>query len=342
MKKYLFIALCSLPFSAAQAQISTDSIIRAAGNHIDKQEYDKAIELYTATLKNKPGQTKLLNKTASAYLLKGDTKNAVIYSDKVLESDNEYRLEAFLIKGTALDIEERHEACVATFKAGIKEFGYHPLLSYNLAFNYYKNKNLEETITILERSIYRTPAHAGSHLLLANALLKQNKHPEALLALYYFLLLEPNTERSANAFSLILDIYDSKITTTENNEIEIIMDLSAATQFSNVNLLLSLLANQQFAEANKNKTGFDRYLDFTAAIFGILRPDTAKMDNYSIWWDLYVPFFSELGHAGQVQAYCYFTTQSLSKTSLEWIKNNPAAFKAFSDWVNSGGGRREE
>lgn len=337
MKKYVFIALCSLTYMTASAQTATDSLINVATHYIDKQEFDKAIDLYTQALKKKPDNLKLINKAASAYLLKGDTKHAILFSDKVLESENEYRLEAFLIKGTALDTEEQHTACIETFKAGIKEFGYHPLLSYNLAFNYYKNKEVDETISILERSIYRTPAHAASHLLLANALLKQNKRPEALLALYYFLLLEPNTERSATAFSTILDIYASTITTTENNEIEIVMDLSAATQFANINLLLSLLANQQFSETNKNKTGLDRYLDFSAAIFGILTPDPAKMDNYSIWWDIYIPFFSALKEAGHVQAYCYFTTQALSKTSYDWIKNNPSAFKSFSKWVNSGG-----
>ncbi|OJU78877.1 MAG: hypothetical protein BGO09_11995 [Bacteroidetes bacterium 47-18] len=337
MKKHLLIAMCCLAVMTARAQTATDSLINAATRYIDKQEYDKAIEIYTTALKKQPGQSQLLSKAASAYLIKGDYRNAVIYSGKVLENTNEHRLEAYLIKGSALDLDGKDEACIETFKAGIKEFGYHPLLSYNLAFNYYRNKNITETVNTLERSIYRTPTHPGSHLLLANALLKQNKHPEALLALYYFLLLEPNTERSITAFSLITEIFDSRITTTADNEIEIITDLSAETQFANIDLLLSLLVNQQFSEANRNKTGFDRYLDFTSAIFGVLSPDTAKMDNYSIWWDLYVPFFSALGHSGQVQAYCYFTTQSLSKSSLEWIRNNPAAFREFSEWVNSGG-----
>src|SRR5690606_20987410 len=118
---------------------------------------------------------------------------------------------------------------------------------------------------VLEKSTFITPVHASSHLLLANALILQNKRPEAILALYYFLLLEPNTERSILAFDKLNKLVYSPINQTEDKDFEILVDLESETQFTNINFMLSLLANKQLADTAK-KSLTDRYIENTQSI----------------------------------------------------------------------------
>jgi tetratricopeptide (TPR) repeat protein len=342
MKKVSLLIVAYMFHFLAFAQISTDSLMEIGAKHYDNKDYDKAVASYLLALQQDSTETFVINELAVTYFQKQDYVNAIKYSSKLLESDNLFRLSAYITRGSALDLSQQNKEAIITFKAGIKEFGYHPLLGYNLGFNLYKMKDFEEAATILERTIYKTPTHASSHLLLANSLAYLQKKPESLLALYYFLLLEPNTERSKIAFQSIIDIYNANIVVVADGTIEILLDGNSNSIVPEVDLLFTFLTNNRLNDNNfKEEMSLENFISSTSSIFGILKPDVEKMDNYNVWWDLYIPFFSSLSQTKHVSTYCYFITQTVSKEAYEWGQQHAEKIKSFSEWVNNGGKEKD-
>ena len=97
--------------------------------------------------------------------------------------------------------------------------------NYNLGYNYYFVKYLDKAESNLINAIQTKTDHASSHLMLGYVNTDAGNRVQSLMALYFFLLLEPDTQRSEEAFVKLRDAWKGNAREGDDGEIVINMSL---------------------------------------------------------------------------------------------------------------------
>lgn len=109
------IALLIIP-SILVAQTDIEKLVMEGIEHHDKGEYDKAIESYKKALKIDPNSPLVNYEIALSYFSNEDYKKAVKYSDAVLDEGSEYIQQAYVTKGSALDMMGKTKESIKVFE----------------------------------------------------------------------------------------------------------------------------------------------------------------------------------------------------------------------------------
>ncbi|MCX8487077.1 MAG: tetratricopeptide repeat protein, partial [Crocinitomicaceae bacterium] len=195
MKTILFF-LFFLPFFSFSQSAEFEKYISEGVKYYDSRNYDAAVQQYQKALKI-DSKSELANyELALTYAAMKDYRAALSYCEVAIEANGKNILAAYLIKGSCLDELGQTEESIKLFEKGIKKFGYDHLLCYNLGMDYYRMGDLAKAQEIIEHGIETKKSHASSHMLLGYVLADQGMKVKSILALHYFLLLEPTSNRS--------------------------------------------------------------------------------------------------------------------------------------------------
>jgi tetratricopeptide (TPR) repeat protein len=249
--------------------------------------------------------------------------------------DKEHLLAAYIVKGSSLDYLGRREESIKLFEKGIKRFGDHHLLYYNLGYNYYQIKNYQKAEAAFSKAIITNPSHASSHLLLGYVMEAQKKKVQSILALHHFLLLEPGSERAKGAYKLLIEQFSGNVQHDKDkpNQINIFISSEPDSEFGAAEMMLSMLEASKSVEENKGKSESELYKANTESFFKILG-ELKKKKNKGIFWELYVPFFYKIAKSPHMDTYCYYVSQSSKEESVNWLKANKGKVEGFANWVN--------
>ena len=300
----------------------------------DNGNYDGAIDVYNNALLVEPKSTLVNYEISLSYFMKGDYNKAIEYSNKVIESNSNHLLQAYLTKGSCLDNLGKTKQSIKLFKKGIKKFGYNYLLNYNLALNYYKLKNYKEAEWNVTKAIELNSEHVSSHLLLGYILNETNKKVQSLLSLHYFLFLEPDSKRAEEAFTLLLNNFGGNVTKDKDkpNTINISLLLNDDSQFGAAELMISLLEASKSLEENVGKTDEEMFIENTKSFFTILG-ELRKRKDKDIYWDFYTPFFYKIAKSDFIETYCYYISQVGNEKSRMWLDSHPSSIEEFGKWL---------
>jgi tetratricopeptide (TPR) repeat protein len=166
MKKQILILGLILISTLIYSQTDIDSLVQIGIKYHDNGQYDKAIETYKTALEIEPNSALINYEIAMTYMYAKDYKNAVKHSDKVIETNDKFLLQAYITKGSCLDYLGKTKESIKLYEKGIKEFGDHYLLYYNLGYTYYNLKEYDKAEEALINAINTKSDHASSHLLL--------------------------------------------------------------------------------------------------------------------------------------------------------------------------------
>jgi tetratricopeptide (TPR) repeat protein len=336
MKKSIILLISILVSFNLLGQSKIDSLIKVGKNYQDAGAYEKAIEYYLEALKLDPNSPVLNYKIAYSYMTAQDYVNSIKYSDIVIKLDNKNALSAYLTKGSSLDYLGKTDESIKVFEKAIKIFGDHYLLYYNLGCDYYKIKNKEKTEEALINALQSKSNHPSSHLLLAQLMADQNQSVQSILCLYYFLLLEPNTERSKTAINLLRKQFDGSVQKDKDkpNQINIVLNSDQIdSEFGAATMMLSIIKANNSGEENKGKSEDQLFIENTTSFFKTLGELKDKKKK-GLWWNFYIPFFNDLANSDHMDTFCYFITQSVRESSSEWLKNNNPKLVLFDQWLN--------
>jgi tetratricopeptide (TPR) repeat protein len=329
------ILLISILFSSIFifSQNSVDDYIKSGIIHHDNGNYKAAITSYKKALKLDPKSTLIHYEISFSYFSKGDYKEAIRYSDFVLKQKEKHMLQAYITKGSALDMLGKTKKSIKLFEKALKQKEKHFLLYYNLALNYYKINNLEKAEENLIKGIEANPNHASSHLLLANIHNRKNNRVQTLLATHYFLFLEPNSQRSKEAYQLLQNRFVGNVSkdNTKPNKINITLS-DKDDDFSAVELMISLLEASKNLEENDGKTKDEMFIENTDSFFTILG-ELKDEENKEIWWTFYTTFFYDLAQSEHIETYCKYISQSQNENSKQWLTENDTKLKEFDTWL---------
>ncbi|OJJ17209.1 hypothetical protein BKI52_31365 [marine bacterium AO1-C] len=335
MKK--IVTLLTLLFFANLGFAQNDkviSLIKEGIKHHDAGAYEKAIASYKQALEIEPNSSLANYEISLSYMRNKDYKNAIKYSDKVLKlKEAKHELAAYMVKGSALDLLGETSKSIKLFKKAIKKYRSH-LLNYNLALNYFKLKDLDNAEKYAIQAIEIKTDHASSHFMLGNLHSMKGNKVQAVLAIYYALFLEPNSERAKGAYGLLKANIASGVKQEKDNPNKINLSVSGKGEFAPAELMLSMLAANRLTEKNKDKTEQELFRENTASFFAVmgeLKENNKQKKN--IWWEFYTPFFYKLSKSDHMEAFCHFISLSSDEVSLKWLKSSDDKVKAFAEWL---------
>ena len=298
----------------------------------DKGDYKGAIDQYEKALKIDK-QSPLANyEISSTYFALNNYKKAIDYSEVVISQNTKFVDQAYIMKGSALDLLGKPKEAVNTYKKGIKDYPQSHLLYYNLALTSYNLKDYKGAEVALQQALTVNPSHASSHLLLGYLMSEQNNRVKSLLALYNFLLLEPQSKRSKPVLELVNGQLSKGV--KKENEKSISINLAAnkeSDEFQAAELMLSLLEASKTVEKKEGKTEQELFTENTNSFFSVL--GELKKENKSFWWNYYVDFYYAMKNSNQVETFSYYISQSANEVKVnEWLNTNKEKIDSFSKW----------
>ena len=318
------------------AQTDIENFVNEGIQFHDNGDYEKAIETYKKALQLDPNSTLVNYEIALSYFTKGNYKESIKYSDVVLKQNKDYMLQAYMTKGSALDMLGKTKESIKLFEKAIKETIDHYLLYYNLGLNYYKLNDLDNAEENVIKAIELNPNHSSSHLMLAYIHNQKGNSIQTLLATHYFLFLEPNSQRSLEAYSILQKNFGGNVSKDENNSntINILLSPNSDSQFGAAELMVSMLEASKSLEQNEEKTEDQMFIENTEKFFKILG-ELKKKKNKEIWWTFYTTFFYDIAKSEHIETYCKYITQSSNENSGKWITENKKQLNEFDKWLKS-------
>lgn len=341
MKKFLLIALLGIAINLS-AQETIKEIVKQGTVLHDAGNYDSAILIYQKALKIDPGSLLANYEISLSYMYNGVYEKAIEHSDFIIgneDTNDRYMLTALMNKGSSLDALGKPEEAVSIFKKALEINSENYLLHYNLALTYSNLDRNDAAVNSAVNAISLNPNHGSSHLLLGYIMKDEGSKVQSILALHFFLFLEPNSGRSPGALSAMLEQFGGNVKKTGKNELQLLMgdgSLDDDNEFSSAELMLSMMAANNQSKKNKNKSEMELFVENTDTFFSILGELKEKdEDNTGLWWEFYVPFGYKLVNSDHLETYCHYIQLSTNQASRDWIKDHNDQVEAFSNWLGS-------
>jgi tetratricopeptide (TPR) repeat protein len=337
MKKSIVLILLLLvsTFTITAQSDELNEIVRKGVELHDNGQYEKAIETYKTALKIDKKSILVHYEMATTYFTLKKYDDAIKHADKVIKQKKKYIGSAYIIKGSALDLQGKSKAAIKAYRKGIKKDPTNHLLHYNLGLAAYNSKDYKTAEEGAIGAIQNKPSHGSSHILLSYAMNAQNKRVQTILALYYFLMLESDSKRSVPALELLEAKLSSGVKKTGENEISVTFAPNDDDEFSAAELMLSLLEAGKSLEKNEGKTEQELFIANSESFFKMMGEQNKKKKK-GFWWAFYVEFFDDMVKAGHSEVFCnYISLSKKDNKAREWIKANKEKLSAFSKWINA-------
>jgi tetratricopeptide (TPR) repeat protein len=220
---------------------------------------------------------------------------------------------------------------VETYLKAIRTYGVSDtsLIHYNLALTYYRMGKTDEAGDSLVAGLEINPFHPSSNFLLGKICVEGGKKTQGFYSLCYFLLLEPNTERSKEVHGAI----ETLLTRSET------IGISDTGSFTAADLLISL--SSFLDEEDPGRSEMERFEAKLKHIFSALgelkdHGELERTPGDKLWWDFYVPLFRSVVDSGHIEAFSRYISMSDSEEANEWLKTNNDKVEAFFKWLNGG------
>ncbi|NDW19368.1 tetratricopeptide repeat protein [Dysgonomonas sp. 216] len=328
MQKYIILIIILLSVNLnTYSQVSSEKLIRRGVSLHDKGRYKDAINYYEQALKVNPTSMSATYEMSLSYLQLEDYNNALKYSTKVINANFQPLLvDAYSVKSSALAELNRIDDAIKLLNEALMRCGDEYILHYNLGLSYFKKKNMSSAILHLRKAIEIDTTHPSSYLLYAYALSDSDRWVQSFLAFHFFLLLEPNTDRSKDAFN---EMYDMITVVQPDNSPRLLSEEG-----------IDRRKIYEFIQKNKPQTNdseeqFKFFENVTKKI--ILTLNQLQDDSRrGLLWDFFVPTYSEIFASGYIDVYCRYVSVSYFPTSLDWWNNNSESVETFISWFEGG------
>ncbi|MDF7815912.1 glycosyltransferase family 41 protein [Hymenobacter sp. YC55] len=345
-------ALLSLPLGTL-AQTTPDKnsateLIAEGVKLYDTGRYEAAVFRYQQALALQPNNVVAKAELAMTLHQLGKYEEAVSQCREALALPGKSGPNLYATYANSLDALQRSEEAEQVYKQGLEHYPNYFLLLYNLGVTQHSLHKTQEAQRSFQQAVQANPGHASSNLSWGLSMLDQGNRIPAILALSQFLLLEPNSKRSAENLARLHTLMQQGIEQKEGG----------ATVLS--------ISTEQVEAAKKPKKGSKQGADNFASkemmltLLGVvneLPPELASnpVEVYNFRFDLfcqqllpskgatglawthYAPFFSEMQKKGHTKAFSYVIHMQDSEQAYarDWLKEHSAEVDALYAWANA-------
>lgn len=331
MRSFLLFSMLFIQMALIAQESKTDSIFLKGMRYYEQKNFPKAIASYEEALKLNPDNDLIRFELALNHMELGNFSEAIQHYNKMIRTDGTKMLDAFFMKGQAQYLLGNRKKAIKTYRQAVEIFPNDPLLYYNLARYEHEEQEYNQAELHLSEAIYLNKNHPSSHLLMAYNAIAKNERIKAMLSLYYFLLLEPNTDRAATAYQILLRLQKDNISQDHYADLELKNKENEQDNFKIANILISfLLASQQ--EELITQSSSEAFFIRNEIIFKTL--SELKDNKQSFWWSTYVAFFQDISETGYGEAFSYHISQTkLDDKASQWVIEHTAEIQTFYAWL---------
>lgn len=327
--------ILSLLFSSlvAYAQPSSDKLIRQGVVLHDKGRYKDAISCYEEALKVNPTSMSAVYEMSLSYLHLKDYGKAIDKSTKVITANfRPLLMDAYIVKATALAKQDKINESIRLLNEALEKCGDEYLLHFNLGLSYFNDKNNQMALQHLQKAIEIDATHSSAFLLYAYVLNDLEQWVQSFYSFHFFLLLEPNTERSRDAFGEMYDLISAKLEDGSSK-------LGLENGIDRKKLYDEIQAKKTGATDNVSQYNF--FLEASKLMFFNVSQQQDDSKSGLLWY-FFVPTYEEILGSGHFDAYCRYVSVAYFPESLNWWENNKTQVDDFIEWFERGQGSVSE
>lgn len=330
----------AIPRPSEEAARTTEEgakLVRAGVALHDLRDYDGAIDKYKQVLKDNPRDAQALYELAYSYFGKKDYQKTVQTCLEGMKYHSPFLGHFYSQLGNTYDELGQPEKALAVYKEGAKQSPRDSMLPFNAGITYMRMGKTEEAQKSYGAALLLNPLHISSHFRLAEAFTRNRQNVQALLALSRFLVLEPESQRSAAAFQAIREIMVGNVKQNGNNNVTIFVNLApkqkGVEDFSAVEMMLGISVAAENLAARKNRSEIENLVSaYTLACESLSRMKTVKKKELFASY-FYVPYFAELSKSKYVEPFVYWMCLSSGLAGVrEWLAQHKEQVDAFRDW----------
>jgi tetratricopeptide (TPR) repeat protein len=304
------------PVAPTQAQ---DSLLRAGMALYDRGQYDAAIATYASILQANPANILALTEMSMTYFAREDYDSTVRYSLEGLRYRSKYRPTLFLHLGNAYDMMGKSTEAISAFKDGLELKPDDYMLHYNLGLAYYRSSDLQDAREHFQSAMKAKPSHASSHLALGHVYRSMNKRIPAIFAYSRFLVLEPNSSRSAGTATLLRSLLADSVSVrvTGPGQHTITIDPDSDGVDGDLTVLALSLAMTQASRMLKDSvysSALGPIVSDVTSFFQITSELMEKDRREGFCWEYYAPYFAAIQEKGYTGAFVRVIFASLEKS----------------------------
>lgn len=327
--KQIFILFLFIISLSTQAQTSSDKLIRQGVSLHDKGRYDDAITCYKEALKVNPTSMSAVYEMSLSYLRLKDYNNAILYSTKLIDANFQPLLaDAYTVKATALADQNNVKESIKLLNEALDRCGDEYLLHFNLGLTYFNQKETRMALYHLRKTIEIDATRPNPFLLYAYALNDTGRWVQGFYAFHFFLLLEPNTQRSKEVFA---EMYDLLMTDIPDDDPRLVFEDGIDRR------KLYQIIKSKRPTATDSASQFKYFENASKTVFfalGEMQNDTQS----GLLWDFFVPTYAEILNSGYFDTYSRYVSVSHFPESLEWWNNHKDRVDEFIEWFEHGQG----
>lgn len=338
----LHCLLCSLPLWAQSppqppqgSPALLDSLIKEGVSLHDQGAYPKALRQFKRVLALQPAHPSALYEMSMTLAAMGRLDEALYYADKVLQHPAPMGILAYTAKGNILDQQGKRKASIRTLQEGVQRHGPHYMLCFNLGVSYMGDGQAEKAQESFEQALLHNINHPGSHLQLGRLLRERRHRLQSILCLHYFLLLEPFSQRSKQAYTLLQDQLAGDLRKQGPDVVLSVDQQQLNSPFAPAEMAISLQASQKMVKEQPQLSEMERFVQQTRMLFSLLpelkAPEKPKQD--ALHWNFYIPLFANIGRSPHLEAYCYYISAGVRPEARTWLREHPQELDAFQEWV---------
>ncbi len=348
----IFILLLLFSFGAIAQSSSVQTLIKEGMELHDQKEYKQAIKKFEQALKINPQSVQAIYEMSLSYLELKDYRNASKYSTQIIHSNNKgISIGAYAVKSEALVGMGQIEKAITLLQEGLRKNGDSHLLHFNLALNYYKTGDLDKTIEHANRAIQLNKTNSGAFLLNAYAQKDKGWWLRSIYSFQMFLLLEPDSERSKNAFDEMIQVMlikpqpeipversfiQQQLSTKTIQKAQVLPPLSVQDGVNRKLVYQAIILTiDSLKKVGKDSDILLTFKEVNRAILHSL--DQQKETTLqSVYWGFLHPFFTTIVNSEYYDTFARYISVSYLPESLEWWKNNKQEAEKFIHWFETG------
>jgi tetratricopeptide (TPR) repeat protein len=303
----------------------------------EQRRLDEAYAKFEAIYKANPDCTMAVYEMALVHLAKKEFQRAIdmaaigaAYKDQPGPLAQYYSL-----IGNALDASREPRKAVEVYQKGL-EVAPAVGLYYNMAVTQAQSlSDLPAAKTSLKAGARLDPMHAGTQLLLGKLFGLDSLQTPALFALSRFLILEPATARTSEAYQLWFRLLNGTLQAGADGKPTIFVNPGQKKDEGDLTKLdlqisLSKISTAQSAETKSQIQAMADQLDVLFGVYSIVEPGE---DKDMFLYTYYMPYFTQMQKQGYVQPFVYYVSQRTNLPGVrEWLTVNQDKVTAFLDW----------
>jgi tetratricopeptide (TPR) repeat protein len=342
----LIIALLAGVCLYAQDPEAAIQLVRQGVALHDERAYEQALAKYDEALRlDSANFYALAEKTVTLFHM-GRTEECIALSESILDTHGAHDEigMVYIAYANSLDHAKRPQEALKIYARGQEVDPGNFQLWFNEAITLVGLERYDEAVERLERSLQLNPRHGSSHNAMGRIMLQKKARIPALLALSRFLIVEPESNRSALALPLVQEQMRGSVEKNKKGGLTIYVDASdlpaegdttrRANDFSAVTMFIDLLGAAELDKKSAKKTEVEKFTHKFNMLCGLL--DESKDKHHGFFWEYYAPYFREMKEQGHVETAVMVMHASAGDPVVnKWLKKNSKAIDAFFEWSSA-------